>query len=335
VTRLLCSYSKHSSLPCPCPSCHRLHACSEIQHILQWLHATCLAACLDARPIFLDLELRSKLVGRAECTASKGAEHSTAVLVLHKSLFEQPLQPPCSLASKHFNLYCTYSDYLRRWCLLADPNIVFEDLRTYTCCTSDVANKTSTRVGFVLEPNAGRGTVGILWQCLATIFLCIYTCLRLNVPPRPLSRARAMLRYFMWIIIGIIVPELMYMKALGELIYAKILYKYLVLHNLGSLSIKQAHFLPWGCLRIEHKGQLLKSHRLLGWLYNVFADEDSEKSRRFLEFLLQQVPSDAIIYDRSKADAIAKVLSCLQALWVATQAIARYSNIWIYLCWRL
>jgi hypothetical protein len=114
-------------------------------------------------------------------------------------------------------------------------------------------------------------------------------------------------------------PEHMCVKAFGELMFARTLSKHLESHSLGSLSSKQAQFLLWGGLRIEHNGQLLKSQNFLDWIYeNVSADEESEKSRKLLEFLLQQVPSDAIIDERSKADALTKVLSCLQALWVVT-----------------
>ncbi len=35
----------------------------------------------------------------------------------------------------------------------------------------------ATLVGFVPEPNCGRGTVGILWSCATAIFLCSWTML--------------------------------------------------------------------------------------------------------------------------------------------------------------
>lgn len=184
-----------------------------------------------------------------------------------------------------------------------------------------MANNISHHVGFVPEPNAGRGTVGILWQCLTTIFLCVYTCLHLNIPPRPLSKARQIRRFLTWTAIGLLIPEFMCFKAIMESINARKLSKHLKAHKLGSISTKQAHFFLWGGLRIQHDGQLLKNQKLGDWILST--DFEDENSKEFLHFLLERVPSDAIIDDRSKADALAKVLSCSQALWVAVQIIGR------------
>jgi len=45
----------------------------------------------------------------------------------------------------------------------------------------------TTIVGWVPEPE-GRGTVGLLWTCLSTLFICVWASLHLNVPPRGKSR---------------------------------------------------------------------------------------------------------------------------------------------------
>lgn len=76
----------------------------------------------------------------------------------------------------------------------------------------------STRVGVVREPDAGRGTIGILWGCATTIFLCIYTSLHPHVPGRRTSLGRPqrehtttelILRKVKYMVISLILPESM------------------------------------------------------------------------------------------------------------------------------
>jgi hypothetical protein len=180
---------------------------------------------------------------------------------------------------------------------------------------------TTSHVGFVSEANSGRGTVGILWQCLTAIFLCICTVLHLDVPPRPMPRSRSLLRSTTWLLIGLLVPELMCLKAVYEFFAARKLVRVVIAQERQNISMKQAHFLLWGGLRIIHQGRILKNSQI----GTRILDEDhfSNEASKFLKVLLKYLPDDEDIDDRSKADVIAKFLACGQAFWFAAQILGR------------
>lgn len=183
-----------------------------------------------------------------------------------------------------------------------------------------VYNKTS-HVGFVSQANSGRGTVGILWQCLTTIFLCICTVLHLDVPPRRIPRSRLLLRFAAWLLIGLLVPELMCLKAVYEFFAARKLVRVVENQEGQNISMKQAHFLLWGGLSIIHQGRILKSSQIGTLILNE--DHFSDEASKFLKVLLEYLPDDEDIDDRSKADVIAKFLACGQAFWFAAQILGR------------
>jgi hypothetical protein len=180
---------------------------------------------------------------------------------------------------------------------------------------------TTSHVGFVSEANSGRGTVGILWQCLTAIFLCICTVLHLDVPPRHLPRSRSLLRSAAWLLIGLLVPELMCLKAVYEFFAARKLVRVVRAQERRNISMKQAHFLLWGALRITYNEWILKNSQIGTRILNEdhFSDEASE----LLQALLAHLPDDEDIDDRSKADVIAKFLACGQASWFAAQILGR------------
>jgi uncharacterized membrane protein len=180
---------------------------------------------------------------------------------------------------------------------------------------------TTSHVGFVSQANSGRGTVGILWQCLTTIFLCICTVLHLDVPPRRIPRSRSLLRSAAWLLIGLLVPELMCLKAVYEFFAARKLVRVVKAQKGRKISIKQAHFLLWGGLRIIYGLSILKNSQIGTRILNE--DKFSDEASEFLQILLMHLPDDEDIDDRSKADVIAKLLACGQASWFAAQILGR------------
>jgi len=74
----------------------------------------------------------------------------------------------------------------------------------------------STEIGFVHEPNCGRGTIGILWSCATTILLCTYIALHLHVPggrhhmgkePREYASTELILQKTKFVALSLIFPE--------------------------------------------------------------------------------------------------------------------------------
>ena len=59
---------------------------------------------------------------------------------------------------------------------------------------------------WVPEPD-GRGTWKIIYSCLTTLTLCVFTALHLNVGPEREPTYRWWMRKLKWVLIGIISPE--------------------------------------------------------------------------------------------------------------------------------
>ena len=81
------------------------------------------------------------------------------------------------------------------------------------------------RQGWTPEPNCGRGTATILWQCLTTIGLCTYVTLHLSIPPLPLSGTATFIRKLYWVSIGLVLPEFVCLVALSQYMDARLFRK--------------------------------------------------------------------------------------------------------------
>ena len=85
----------------------------------------------------------------------------------------------------------------------------------HTDCTIPPSN-----VNYVTPPNT-RGTLQILWSCLATLILCTWTIQHLNVPPqsRPQSiqrRLRRLATKLKWMLITLLAPEFVVGLAISD-----------------------------------------------------------------------------------------------------------------------
>jgi len=67
-------------------------------------------------------------------------------------------------------------------------------------------NVTTGIVGWTSEPE-GRGTWGLLWSCFATIFLCTWSALHLNVPTQEYSDSRILGRRVIQVVGCLVAPE--------------------------------------------------------------------------------------------------------------------------------
>lgn len=81
------------------------------------------------------------------------------------------------------------------------------------------ANITDT-VGFVREDNQ-RDTISLLLSCFATLGLCVYSAVHLNVPRKGDSNVRVLIRECKWCIIGLFAPELLLYTAWRQLASAR------------------------------------------------------------------------------------------------------------------
>jgi hypothetical protein len=87
-----------------------------------------------------------------------------------------------------------------------------------------VTNRTSLNAvvapSWVAEPS-GRGTWDILYSCVFTLVLCVYTAIHLNVPARNDSTSTIWLRKIKWVLIAIFGPEIVVLTALDQWFMAR------------------------------------------------------------------------------------------------------------------
>lgn len=71
---------------------------------------------------------------------------------------------------------------------------------------------TSGTVGWFSDP-AGRGTFSLIFSCVLTLGLCVWSAMHLNIPPHDESHAQSWWRNIKWGVIGIFAPELVVFAA--------------------------------------------------------------------------------------------------------------------------
>jgi hypothetical protein len=74
----------------------------------------------------------------------------------------------------------------------------------------------TTTTGWNPEPQ-GRGTLGLVWSCLATIFICVWSTLHPNLPSDSDGASLRMWYQAGYIAIGLLAPEWLAYVALGDL----------------------------------------------------------------------------------------------------------------------
>lgn len=193
-----------------------------------------------------------------------------------------------------------------------------------------ISNSTQFEPTFVPEPR-GRGTIGILWSCVITLGLCVWTSVHPDVIPNPTTR-RTMIHRVIWMFIALFAPEFLVGYASKQRERAKLI------HSAWCAHFKIKPGSPEDKMRMEGAFFAVMG----GFVVNVGDPEAGEGSESltchralttegFLHYLSKnQIPLDSInkkeIVDKGKADIIAKFLVCLQALWMVIQASVRKAS---------
>lgn len=71
-------------------------------------------------------------------------------------------------------------------------------------------------VGWVTDGDNKRTTIGLLYNCLFTIFLCTWSAMHLSVPGDRESPLRVFSRKCKWMLIGVLAPEFVAFSAVDE-----------------------------------------------------------------------------------------------------------------------
>ncbi|KAF2467372.1 uncharacterized protein BDR25DRAFT_235064 [Lindgomyces ingoldianus] len=165
--------------------------------------------------------------------------------------------------------------------------------------------------GWVSQPN-GRGTFDIVWSSLFTVFLCTWTSVCLNLPDKDESPLRGVLRRTKWMFWAIVGPEFVVSFAIGQWSSAQRSVKRF--RGRGDLhwTMRHGFFADMGGLLLQPKDStpFLTNSRQLYYLVE----------RGYLA--CPQLDGDDI-WDKSKADSLARVMTLAQVSWLIIQLIGR------------
>ncbi|KAH0547593.1 hypothetical protein FGG08_000318 [Glutinoglossum americanum] len=179
-----------------------------------------------------------------------------------------------------------------------------------------------SRQGWQREPD-GRGTIGLVWSCLTTLFICVWAALHNNVPSKNDSDFTFFFRKLKWTFVSIIAPEMVTAGAFlqwrsarqfAQRMKAARFFQYTQTHgffaNMGGIIVDR------DCLETE-----------AGFTCDCYSGPVDAEGLYRLVTQSQLVKHGDLtaksINDKSKADWFVKAIACSQALWQGAQCIAR------------
>ena len=129
-----------------------------------------------------------------------------------------------------------------------------------------------------MPPAQVRGTLDILYTCLITLTLCVYTAVHINVPPRGAGQWWWFLKKTKWTILGIFAPELVLFTVWDQFSRA------IQLRNdLNNEAVKQAET-PKSTASFmnttSHSAHILTIDCIIGWKHGI-SQRDSLNRRWF------------------------------------------------------
>lgn len=172
----------------------------------------------------------------------------------------------------------------------------------------------NTTVGWVSGPST-RGTMDIIWSSLLTVFICTWTAVCLNLPSPKDGQFQILCRRAKWMFWAIVSPELVLSVAIGQ--YASARRSVKRFRKLGMeqdrWSLRHGFYADMGGMLLQPKNStpFLVNSRQLAYLVE----------RQYLE--CPKITQDEI-WDKSKTDTLARLLSLGQATWLMIQLFGRF-----------
>ncbi|KAL9609377.1 MAG: hypothetical protein Q9167_005846 [Letrouitia subvulpina] len=206
--------------------------------------------------------------------------------------------------------------------------------------------------GWVSDPN-GRGTFTILFSCVLTLSLCVYTAIHLNVRRYRQNEPQSWLETTKWVIFGVLAPELVVYIAWRQYISATALNRIVAgLRDKGQSSqpsldqhlnseeskpgsVSSNDFRltnPWtrthsfyanmGGFAFDLEGTCISEGDVFTAKHSLLTVTPRGMVLLAKCGFLPNISKEDIL-DKSKADTLSKVLSVLQALWMLIQISGR------------
>ena len=170
------------------------------------------------------------------------------------------------------------------------------------------------RQGWTPSPNA-RGTIDILWGSLATLFLCCWAILVVNVPKSGSTYWERVLHKVLLVGLSVLAPEIIFQIALGQWLSARrsvALFhssgydQWTIRHgfyaNMGGLHLRTPDWVPFP---IDAK----QLHYLIVHHYVAYPEI-----------------SDVHIRDKNKVDGMVRLITLIQTMWFVIDIILRASQ---------
>ena len=190
------------------------------------------------------------------------------------------------------------------------------NLTSCSGCSPSPSPTAQALVGWVLE-SPGRGSLGLIFSCLSTIFLCTWVVIHPRVYRRPLLHR---LHKFTLFLKTIIAPEFIAVEGLQEWTQAQ---------NM----VKDCAGLTGGCLKLVHAFYI----GMLALRYRTPQGEKVIWPNQYTWLLEQGLInwddhalwglSEENICDKSNADGTAKLLALGQVSWFVAQSIMRRAHV--------
>ncbi|KAI9819453.1 MAG: hypothetical protein M1827_006900 [Pycnora praestabilis] len=220
--------------------------------------------------------------------------------------------------------------------------VFFAVIQCNCVAVAENGTDTSRQTGFVSEPS-GRGTFSLLWSCLSTLLICVWTAQHEDVPPS----------YFNY-------QDFFHVNAIITAVLPEWLPVYQVIRRLEVQrkwrDLKRRGFHCWTithCFYAEMRGYALKGSFGLeelvilaqsGFMFELLTEQkyidlhhsevcDREfrlRGMQDLQWLYEEDHiqlsdiSEASILDKSKTDKMAALLACGQSGWLIVQCIGRF-----------
>ncbi|KAF1957490.1 hypothetical protein CC80DRAFT_560836 [Byssothecium circinans] len=186
-------------------------------------------------------------------------------------------------------------------------------------------NATDQTVGWTAEPE-GRGTLGLLWSCFATIFLCTWSAIHPDLPALEGSKRKTFVNKLGLMLLGVISPELFSAIAIGSLYPNLPQYNFKHPGSGKPWGLEQYYFLDMGGYVIEHPEDFTPdyaSRPVSSTTTRFYVSNENLTELTYRKIIDHPNLDDDDIDDRSKVDVLAKTLSLLQVIYSIVQLIGR------------
>ncbi len=184
-----------------------------------------------------------------------------------------------------------------------------------TICDPTTISQSKGLVGWTLEPS-GRGTLSIISSCLATILICTWVVIHPRIDRRKTFHLANKLALFLKTLLA---PEFIAVEAAQEWTQARRTVKQCGQATNGEFGFVHAFYIGMFGIRYDvPQGSKVLWPNQFVWLL----EERLFDWRRCAEWGLTK----ELIVDKSKADAAAKLIAVLQAVWFVSQSIMRAAN---------